>query len=103
MPHVDLVPVEQTWVCRDCPTALRARVGTRTPMHACPAHNGMRLPMMAEGARGDLRLVERDDYVGKEDVTYDERGRAIMRAEIVRDDGNDVWAYAPAARVEVRV
>jgi hypothetical protein len=102
MSHVDLIPVEQTWCCRDCSTRMRARTGTRTPLHECPAHNGIRLPMLAEGEHGDLRLNVRDDYVGKEDVVYDEDGQPIMSAEIVREDGNDVWAYAPAARVEVK-
>lgn len=102
MSAVDLIPVEQTWACQDCPTRIRARVGTQTPLHPCPAHNGVRLPMLAEGERGDLRLKVRDDYVGNEDVSYDEQGRPICAAEIVREDGNDVWAYAPAARVEVR-
>lgn len=104
MPVVDLIPAEQVWMCQDCPTRIKARVGTQTPLHECPAHNGFRLPMLAEGERGDLRLKVREDYVGREDVSYDERGRPISAAEIVRTDGsNDTWAYAPAAKVEVHV
>jgi hypothetical protein len=57
--------------------------------------------MLAEGARGDIRIVEREDYVAGEDVQL-ANGRPIMRAERVRDDGNDVWVYAPTAHATGR-
>lgn len=105
MPVVDLIPPTQIWVCQHCSCRVQTQgLGVRTPLHPCPAHANFRLPMMAEGERGDLRLHERDDYVGREDVQTDDDGRPIARAEIVHEDGsNDVWVYAPAARVEVRV
>jgi len=99
MPVVDLIPPDQVWVCAHCSTRIRTKGhGTTTPLHECSAHGGFRLPMLAEGERGDLRLVEREDYVGTEDVQVDADGRPIMRAELTREDGHtDVWAYAPTA------
>lgn len=102
MPVVDLVPPAQIWVCQFCTTRIKtAGQGVNTPLHPCRAHGGFRLPMLAEGQRGDIRLVEREDYVGDEDVQLAD-GRPIMRAERVRDDGTDAWVYAPTAHATGR-
>jgi hypothetical protein len=104
MPVVDLVPPEQVWVCPYCPVSLRTKGhGTRTPLHECAGKAGFRLPMLAQGERGDIRVIEREDYVGREDVQVDADGRPIMRAEVEHEDGHsDVYVYAPTARAEVR-
>lgn len=73
-------------------------------MHECAGKAGFRLPMLAEGERGDIRLIEREDYVGREDVQVDGNGRPIMRAEVEHADGHtDVYAYAPTVNVKVTV
>jgi|SRR5882757_8198 len=102
---VDLIPPDQVWVCPYCPSSIKTKgAGARTPLHECPAKAGFRLPMLAQGERGDVRLVEREDYVGGEDVQTDGDGRPIMRAEVEHADGHcDTYVYAPTARVEVRV
>lgn len=101
---VDLIPAEQVWACERCPTRVRTRGhGVRTPLHPCSGASGFRLPMIAEGERGDVRTVEREDYVTGEDVQRDGDGRPIMRAEVEHADGHtDVWAYAPTAKVKVQ-
>jgi hypothetical protein len=74
----------------------------RVPMHNCQAAALMSLPMIREGERAHVRLVERDDYVGGEDVRTDAEGRVFMRSEIERADGHvDVWVYAPTAHVRL--
>lgn len=59
----------------------------------------MNLPMIREGERADLRLIEREDYVGSDlgQVTTDAEGRVFMRCEIERQAQTDVWVYAPVA------
>lgn len=103
---VDLVPPAQVWCCQFCTTRVRTHgQGVATPLHPCQAHAGFRLPMVAErpdgGRDGHVRLVDREDYVGGEDVQLMD-GRPIMRAEVVREDGNDAWVYAPTAHASGR-
>jgi len=74
----------------------------RVPMHNCPAAALMSLPMIREGETADVRLIEREDYVGADTglVRTDAEGRVFMRAEVERQDGRvDVWVYAPTAVV----
>ena len=55
---------------------------------------------------GLARQVEakvREDYVGTDDVTYDDDGKPIMAVETVRDEGNDVAVFAPCARAGGKV
>lgn len=103
MPVVDLIPPVQVWRCGDCTLIVETRGhGTHTPMHECAGHGGFRLPMLAEGTDVRLRLVEREDYVGSEDVPMAD-GRPIMRAEVERGDGSyDTWVYAPTAHASGR-
>lgn len=71
----------------------------RVPMHDCPAAGLMSLPMIREGEHADVRLIGREDYVGADAgrVRTAADGRVFMRAEVQRDDGVDVYAYAPTA------
>lgn len=103
MPVVDLIPPVQEWFCRFCTFRIETRGhGVKTPLHPCSGHGGFRLPMIAEGMDAAVRLVDREDYVGAEDVQLAD-GRPIMRAEVVRGDGsNDVWVYAPTAHASGR-
>jgi hypothetical protein len=60
--------------------------------------------MVPEGMDCDVRAVEREDYIGKEVVTFDGENRPIMAVETVRGDGsNDVAVYAPCASAELRM
>jgi hypothetical protein len=71
-------------------------------MHNCTAAALMSLPMVREGEKSAVRLIERDDYLGADSapgkVRRDAEGRVFMRAEVEHDDGRvDVFVYAPTA------
>jgi hypothetical protein len=63
----------------------------------------MEIPMRRAGEDSEVRLVEREDYVGTEDVRTDEDGRVWMAAQVVHGDGHeDRFVYAPTAYVNAR-
>ena len=87
----------QLWECRLCGgTDQTTEAQPHTRFHACPAMGGLTTPMVPAGQKCDVRVHEREDYVGGEDVQY-ANGRPITAIETVRDDGNDVAVYAPTA------
>lgn len=63
-------------------------------LHACPALHGLTIPLIAEGTRAELRLLERQDHLGAE-VTAQADGRPVSGVEVIRDDGTDAVLYAP--------
>lgn len=80
-------------------TALESRAtgpvgGGAAQLHDCRALHGLTVPLIAEGIRAEVRLLEREDYVGSEHVTY-AAGRPVRGLEIMRDEGSDAVAYAP--------
>jgi hypothetical protein len=58
--------------------------------------------MVLAGTRCKVTAVEREDYVGSEDVRYDGEGRAVMAVRTTRDDGEDLAVFAPTARMIFR-
>lgn len=56
--------------------------------------------MTVDGEHVDVRVHEREDYIGSEVVTVDGDGRPAMSVEVVRNDGTDLAVYAPMATVE---
>jgi hypothetical protein len=94
-----LNPQPVIYVCDDCTARMPVNPADhRIPMHNCRGRALMSLPMIREGERAEVRLVERDDYVAGEDVRTDAEGRVFMRCEVHREDGHaDVWVYAPTA------
>lgn len=68
--------------------------GGAAQLHACRAMHGLAVPLVPEGTRAEARLLEREDYVGAERVTY-AAGRPVMGLQIEREDGTDAVAYAP--------
>jgi hypothetical protein len=100
----NLVPTPVTYVCGHqpaCATTMRVQpADTRTPMHNCPAAALMSLPMIREGERANVTLVEREDYEGADHgkIRLDAEGRPFMRSEVEHADGHtDVFVYAPTA------
>jgi hypothetical protein len=85
--------------CPECST--RLLFGDEIPkqpvLHKCSGHGGMLLPMVKDGTKATITLVEREDYVGREQVQMHE-GRPIMAAKVTRDDGEDCVVFAPVAR-----
>ncbi len=94
-----LVP-EQRWECARCDhTDVTHEPGFHVRFHTCSGIAGMTAPMVPAGTRCDVRVHEREDYIGGEDVQYDGNGRPVAAVEIIRDDGNDVAVYAPTAHM----
>lgn len=87
------------WHCPACgkrDTTREARPHSR--MHTCPRMRGLTTPMLRQGQRGKVELVERQDYVGQELVRLDpERRRPVQSIVVTRDDGRDTTVFAPTA------
>lgn len=81
--------------CPECPSRVNVPPGNSKPvLHKCSGHGGMLLPMVPDGTRAKITLVEREDYIGKDDVQMHE-GRPIMAAVVTRDEGEDRLVFAP--------
>lgn len=94
------------WGCPSCGGLhLTREARPHTPFHQCPALNGLTAPYVeiVHGSELDPRTVrhvpiDREDYVGSEDVQTDDNGRPIMALDTQRADGsNDRTVYAPTA------
>lgn len=105
MPRTDGAPIYRDWACPRCTATARVATGDqRTPMHNCAGMALLTLPLVHAGEHADVRVVEREDYVGAEDVRADAEGRPIMRAEVEHESGQvDVWVYAPTAHTGASV
>lgn len=90
------------WECPSCDRQSFTRERTPTPrLHHCAGLHGMQAPMVARGTRAEHRAIERQDYIGKELVQVDARGRPIMAVETHRDNGRvDATIFAPTAIAE---
>jgi hypothetical protein len=92
-----LAPVRR-WECPNCPLEqVTHEAEPHTRFHACPGLAGLTAPMVPAGTACKVEAVERQDYVGGEDVQYDGNGRPVMSVVTTRDDGNDVAVFAPTA------
>lgn len=96
------------WECPSCGLQHVTRQALpHTPLHGCGSLNGLSVPYV-EVMKGKEKLTkfsvrhvlnEREDFIGKEQVTYHE-GRPIMNLSTERADGsNDLRVYAPTAQV----
>jgi len=91
------------WECPNCPAVARTPWDTPNRFHACSGLAGLDAPMVPQGLCCEVRAVEREDYVGTEDVRVDGNGRPVMAVVTTRDDGQDVAVYAPTAHAGVRI
>lgn len=95
---VHLLATERRWECPNCPaTEVTFEGGPHTRFHACAGLAGLTAPMVPAGTRCKVEAVEREDYIGSEDVQYDGNGRPVMAVVTTRNDGNDVAVLAPTA------
>ena len=86
------------WRCPACgKTDRTAESRPHTRFHPCPRMHGLSTPMVRAGVAAKLVLNERQDYVGKELVRLDDRGRPAMSISTIRDDGQDAVVFAPTA------
>lgn len=88
----------QRWVCPNCP-ATEVTQGQANRFHTCRGLRGLHAPMVLEGTRCKVIAVEREEYVGREDVQTDADGRPVMAVLTVREDGQDCVVYAPTAHL----
>lgn len=93
-----LLQREQRWSCPNCTlvdVTHEARPHSR--FHACRGLRGLTAPMVPEGTRCKIEIVERGDYVRGDRVQCDGDGRPVMAVQTTRDDGIDCAVLAPIA------
>lgn len=90
------------WVCKFCPATCVTEIAQpHTQFHTCRS-NGLTMPFVQDGVSCKVEVNERQDYIGKELVQTDARGRPVMNVNVTRDDGNDLAVYAPTANADLR-
>lgn len=98
-----LSPPERRWECPNCDVAdVTREAEPHTRFHACAKLGGFSAPMVPAGTRCKVEAVEREDYIGGEDVQYDPNGRPIMSIVTTRDEGTDCAVYAPSVHLNLR-
>lgn len=92
---------EQRWECPNCELKqVTKESAPHTRFHGCKGLKGLTAPMVPAGTDCKVEAVEREDYVGKEDVQLDGEGRPMMAVVTTRDDGQDCAVLAPCASVK---
>jgi hypothetical protein len=92
---------EHHWTCPNCTvTHVTHTPEPHTPFHPCRGLRGLMAPFVPDRTRCKIVAVERDDYVGDEDVALDGEGRPVMAVLTIRDDGQDCAIMAPTAQGE---
>lgn len=93
MPLIDPGYVE--WHCPQCGATARTKPEPNR-WHPCPKLKGLSVQMLRKGVAGSIRIVERQDFVGKERVQLlGEDRRPVMSVVTTRDNGQDAVVYAP--------
>jgi hypothetical protein len=96
---VILDPPVTDWYCPACKATAQTREHTpHTRFHPCPKLKYASVPMVQKGIAAGLRLNVREDYLNQEDQATTLDGDPVMSISIVREDGEDCFAYAPSAR-----
>lgn len=92
------VPIlQKRWECANqCGSTARTGDG-KTPMHPCKNMAGLMTPLVPEGIAAKVEAVERQDFIGREQVQTDANGRPVMAVVTTRDDGQDCTVFAPTA------
>lgn len=95
-----LLQAEHRWECPNCPLQdVTHAAGPHSRYHACKGLQGLSVPMVPAGTRCKIVAVEREEWIGAEDVQYaPQTGRPVAMAVTVRDDGQDCTVFAPCAR-----
>lgn len=90
------------WVCSHCPAEVVTSGTVTNRFHECRGLAGITAPMVPAGVRWQVRMVEREDYIGTEDVRYDGNGRPVMAVVTDRPDGsNDAVVFPATARMRI--
>ena len=86
------------WYCPNCgqeDVTHEARPHTR--YHVCHKLGGLSAPMLPAGVKAKVEAHEREDYIGKEHVRFDDNGRPVMSIVTTRDEGQDCMVFAATA------
>ncbi len=95
--------VQHRWECPNCPARdITYETGPHTQFHPCRGVGGLTAPLVPSGTRCKIEAVEREDYIGDEQVQLDVNGRPIMALITTRDDGQDCTVFAPLATASAR-
>lgn len=95
---IPILQPEQHWECPNCnTTAVTRESRPHTQFHHCPGLKGLTAPMIREGEKAKVVSVEREDYIGKEQVRLDGDGRPVMSVITTRNEGEDCTVFAPVA------
>lgn len=99
-----LQPPEHRWECPNCDLKdVTREVNPHTRFHSCSGLANITAPMVPAGTRCEVKANVREDYVGDQEVQYDNYGRPIMSITTTRDDGQDCAVLAPCAGVRGEV
>jgi len=93
------------WSCPNCPAEARLplpRPG-QVHLHLCTGLRGLAAPLLPAGTRARVVAVEREDYIGSEQVQLDpELQRPVMSVVTEHDDGRrDAIVFAPLASAHI--
>lgn len=96
-----MIPIlnpEQRWQCPNCNyKSVTHEAEPHSRYHSCKGLKGLSTPMIPAGTKAKVTAVEREDYIGKEEVQLDGEGRPVMAVVTERNEGMDCTVYAPAA------
>ncbi len=90
-----LLTQEHHWVCPNCDfTDVTHEARAHSRMHSCRGMVGMSMPMVPDGTKAKVELIERGDYINGDAVRTDMEGRPWMAAVTTRDEGQDCAVFA---------
>jgi hypothetical protein len=94
-PAAPLIETVTDWYCPSC-ALTEQTVNKDNRFHHCPKLR-MVSPLVRAGVHAKIERHMRQDYIGNEQVRRDDDGQPVMNLTITRDDGQDVFVFAPTA------
>jgi hypothetical protein len=102
MSRIPIFSKKTMWGCPNCDLKqVTKESNPHTRFHSCKGLKGITAPMVEAGTKCKVEAVEREDYVGYEDVQMDSDNRPIMAVVTTRDDGQDCAVLAPLAKTKL--
>ena len=92
---------EQRWECPNCNLKdVTHESNPHTRFHNCGGLRGLNAPMVPAGTKAKVEAVEREDYIGEDNVQMDGDNRPIMSVVTTRDEGQDCAVLAPCVGIK---
>lgn len=99
-----MIPIlnpQHRWECPNCELKqVTTEANPHTRFHNCKGLKGISAPMVPSGTACKVEAIEREDYVRKETVQYNDEGRPIMAVVTTRDEGQDCAVLAPCVGIK---